>query len=307
MKHFYYFSKSKLKFVEIRNFRKKFLFLIMFFSIFFSFLIFSGYIIINEIINPNSQVADLKNENREMSAKFEELLSRYDDLNEGMSDLLQKSDDLRLQVNLPPLSNENIGTGGSYFEQITPSNSRDVSDLISRLDKVVENISVKVKLEENNYNEIENAFNYNEKLFDAIPAIIPCKGTFGSPFGMRLHPVLKIRRMHNGQDIICNTGTKVYASGGGKVEYTGWRGGLGYTVIIDHGFGYRTYYGHLSKILTKKGEKIKRGDLIALSGATGKLSTGQHLHYEVRHNGIALNPLNFMYDDVDLFEIVSNK
>ncbi len=306
MKHFYYFSKSKLKFVEIRNFRKKFLFLIGFFTIFFSFLIFSGYFIINEIINPNSQVTALKNENRELSNKFEELLSSFSTLNSELEKLKEKSDDLRLQANLPTLNN-NFGTGGSFFEEISPSNSRDVSELVSKLDNYVNDLSVRVKLESNNYSEIENAFKYNQKLYDALPAIKPCDGSYGDEFGMRLHPVLKIRRMHNGQDIICHTGTKIFVAGAGRVEFTGWRGGLGYTVIINHGFGYRTYYGHLSEILVKENQKLQRGDLLGLSGSTGKLSTGQHLHYEVRHNGIALNPRNFIYDDVDLFEIVTNE
>lgn len=284
------------------------MFLQLFFSILFSFLIFSGYFIINEIINPNQKVATLKNENRDLSNKFEDLLSRYQNLDSEINKLLGKSDELRLQVDLPLINNKNIGTGGRVFEEISPSNSRDISELISNLDKYVDNISVKIKLEENNYSEIENAFNYNQKLYDAIPAIKPVgKPNYGNRFGMRLHPVLKIRRMHNGQDIVCRTGTKVYATGKGKVEFAGWRGGLGYTVILDHGFGYRTYYGHLSKISVKVGKKVKRGDMLALSGATGTLSAGQHLHYEVRHNGIALNPRNFIYDDVELFEIVSNE
>jgi len=270
-------------------------------------MIFSGYFIINEIINPNQKVASLKNENRDLSNKFKGLLAKYEKLDTEMNDLLGKSDELRLQVDLPLINNKNIGTGGRVFDEISPSNSRDISELISRLDKFVDNISVKIKLEENNYSEIENAFNYNEKLYDAIPAIKPVDGNYGNRFGMRLHPVLKIRRMHNGQDIICPTGSKVYASGKGKIEFAGWRGGLGYTVIVDHGFGYRSYYGHLSKILIKEGNSVNRGDLVGLSGATGKLSAGQHLHYEVRHNGIALNPRNFIYDDVELFEIVSTE
>ena len=145
----------------------------------------------------------------------------------------------------------------------------------------------------------------NSALYDALPAIKPCTGYYGNKFGMRMHPILKIRRMHTGQDIVTNTGTKVYATGGGKVDFVGRRGSLGITVEIDHGFGYRTVYGHLSKIKVTKGQVVKRGDLIALSGSTGRLSTGPHLHYEVRHNGIAKNPRDFIFDEVDLFEIVS--
>jgi murein DD-endopeptidase MepM/ murein hydrolase activator NlpD len=141
-------------------------------------------------------------------------------------------------------------------------------------------------------------------MFESIPAIKPCSGTIANDFGMRLHPILKINRMHNGIDIITDSGTKVFASGSGRVDFVGWRGGLGFTVEIDHGFGYRTIYGHLESAKVKLNQLVKRGDMIALSGSSGSLVTGPHLHYEVRHDGIPLNPQNFIYDDVDLFEIV---
>ncbi|GBD91038.1 murein DD-endopeptidase MepM [bacterium BMS3Abin04] len=133
------------------------------------------------------------------------------------------------------------------------------------------------------------------------------KGRFGDRFGMRMHPILHIRRMHNGLDIIANIGTKVYAPGAGKVSFVGRKNGYGKVVEIDHGFGYVTLYAHLSKQFVKRGQRVKRGDLIALSGNSGRLTTGPHLHYEVRHDGIPLNPRNFMYDDIKLFDIVSNQ
>jgi murein DD-endopeptidase MepM/ murein hydrolase activator NlpD len=122
---------------------------------------------------------------------------------------------------------------------------------------------------------------------------------------MRRHPILKIKRMHNGLDFIAYYNTPVYAPGGGIVEYVGRRGGFGKMVVINHGFGYKTRYAHLNKYKVKKGQKVKRGDLIALSGNSG-LSTGPHLHYEIRHNGIALNPRNFIFDDIKIFEFAQN-
>ena len=90
------------------------------------------------------------------------------------------------------------------------------------------------------------------------------------------------------------------------IEFTGRKGGFGKTIIVNHGFGYKTLYAHLNKYKVKKGQKIKRGDLIGLTGSSGSLSTGPHLHYEVRHNGIALNPRNFIFDDVKIFELAQN-
>ena len=112
--------------------------------------------------------------------------------------------------------------------------------------------------------------------------------------------------MHHGLDFLSNIGDSVHAPGDGVVTFVGNRGGYGKVVRINHGFGYETLYAHLSKFKVKKGQKINRGDLIALSGSSGSLSTGPHLHYEVRHKGISLNPRNFIFEDVRLFDS-SNK
>jgi len=303
MKKFYYFSKSKLKFVEIRNFYKKFVFLVLFFSILTTFFVFGTFIVFNEFINPNSEVKKLRKVNSALTAKINNYAERFKSLEERVNNLSDKSHDLRLTANLETNSNE-YGIGGSVFKPIKSSNPSSLSNLIENMDAFVNNVSYKVKLEKNNYEEIEKAFKTNEKMYSSIPAIRPCTGTIANDFGVRLHPILKFRRMHNGLDIITDSGTKVYAPGGGVVEFVGWRGGFGLTIEIDHGFGYKTIYAHLEGTKVKQGQMINRGDLIALSGNSGSLSTGPHLHYEVRHNGIPLNPQNFIYDDVDLFEIV---
>ena len=144
-------------------------------------------------------------------------------------------------------------------------------------------------------------------MYKSIPAILPSNGPIGDRFGMRLHPILKIRRMHPGIDIVVNTGTDVFASGDGKVVKVGRRGGYGLTIEIDHGFGYTSLYAHLSEVKVKKGQTVKRGDLVALSGKSGSLATGPHLHYEVRHNGVLLNPRNFIFSDVRAFDLLTSK
>lgn len=306
MKKFYYFSKSKLKFVEIRNFYKKFVFLVLFFSVLISFFLFGSYLVFDGFINPDSEVKALKRTNSQLKEKFNALLEQYKNLDSRISTLNDQSKDLRLAVNLEPLdeNNEIYGIGGSVFEPIKDSSPGSLASFVNDIETFVNKVSLKVKLEKSNYEEIETTLNENEKLYSAIPAIKPCEGRITDDFGMRLHPVLKIRRMHNGIDIINDIGTKVYAPGSGVVEFVGRRGGLGLTLEINHGFGYKTIYGHLSQINVKQGQNVTRGDLVALSGNSGSLTVGPHLHYEVRHNGIPLNPRNFIYDDVELFEIV---
>lgn len=280
----------------------------MFFSIISSFLVFSGYFIVNEILNPDLEVKALQKKNRNLQAQLNELITKYHNFDTQLEALIAQSNDLRLRVNLEPLADEDrkFGIGGSVFEEYIPSNSIEFDNLLRGLNSYVDEINTKLQLEKNNYSEIETTLELNEKLFESIPAIIPTTGRVSDSYGMRMHPILKIRRMHPGLDIVANIGTPVYAPGGGVVTFSGRRGGYGLTLEIDHGFGYQTVYAHLSSINVKKGQKLKRGDLIAETGNSGKLSTGPHLHYEVRHNGIALNPSNFMYDDVDLFEVVSN-
>lgn len=306
MKKFYYFSKSKLKFVEIQNFYKKFVFLVIFFSVLISFFLFGTYFVFNEFVNPDSEIRTLKKTNKELKEKLKQMVEKYQALDERISKLTEMSHDLRLAANLEPITNESeiFGTGGSAFTPLMSNNSSDVTDFIDKLDSYINKISFRVKLEKNNYSEISQKLKENQKLYESIPAIKPCEGTIADDFGMRMHPILKIRRMHNGIDIITDVGTDVHAPGSGVVDFVGNRSGFGLTLEIDHGFGYRTIYAHLSSVKVKQGQKVNRGDIIAKTGNSGFLTTGPHLHYEVRHEGIALNPINFIYDDVQLFDIV---
>ena len=119
---------------------------------------------------------------------------------------------------------------------------------------------------------------------------------------MRIHPVLNILRMHDGIDIIAEVVTSVFATGKGTVDFIGIKGGYGLCVEINHGFGYTTLYGHLSSVNVILGQKVLRGTVIARSGNSG-LSSGPHLHYEVTHDGIKLDPYGFFFDDMNIFTL----
>lgn len=306
MKKYYYFSKNNLKFVEIKNYYRKITVLLFLLSLLTSFVVFGVYFVINETLNPNSMVKSLRSENISLKVKLESALSEFQTVNDNLDSISIINNDLRLATNLEPIYDDqrDIGIGGSIFEDVDPANSDEMQSVISSLQASIDHAKMKIEFEKNNYNEIETALTENQKLYDAIPAIKPCEGNYGDRFGIRFHPILKIKRMHNGVDMLSNIGTPVYAPGGGKVEFVGRKGGFGKTIIVNHGFGYKTLYGHLSKYKVKKGQRIKRGDLIALTGSSGKLSTGPHLHYEIKHNGIALNPRNFIFDDVNIFDLV---
>jgi murein DD-endopeptidase MepM/ murein hydrolase activator NlpD len=140
---------------------------------------------------------------------------------------------------------------------------------------------------------------------DHFPGISPVsvKFSLGDGYKFRaIHPVLGTPRMHNGQDFEVPYGTEVYATGDGSVIESGWNsGGFGNCIVIDHGYGFQTVYGHLSDIKVVKGMNVKRGDLIGISGSTG-LSSGPHLHYQVEQFGEHKNPINFFNNDVNVGE-----
>ena len=122
---------------------------------------------------------------------------------------------------------------------------------------------------------------------------VPGASRITSEFGYRVHPILKTKKMHTGIDIACPTGTKVVASNAGRVIMSGWNDSYGYVVVVDHGGGRTTLYAHNSSLLVSEGEIVMRGQQIAKSGSTG-MSTGPHLHYEVRINGEYKNPREYL-------------
>jgi murein DD-endopeptidase MepM/ murein hydrolase activator NlpD len=156
-------------------------------------------------------------------------------------------------------------------------------------------------VQSNSYDELTELIKTNEERIKHIPAIMPLaqkqmKG-LSSGYGLRLHPILGYLRPHTGVDLNANTGTPIYATGDGVVARADWQGGYGYAVVIDHGFGYKTLYGHCSEMLVRPGQKVVRGQKIALVGSTG-LSGGPHVHYEVMVNDQYDNPAKYFILDL---------
>lgn len=131
------------------------------------------------------------------------------------------------------------------------------------------------------------------RLNNQLPIMIPCDGRYTSPYGMRVHPIKGVEKMHTGIDIAAPHGTEIFSANGGIVTFAGWRNGYGNTVEIDHGFGYVTRYAHASKLLVATGDTVTRGALIARVGATGS-ATGAHLHYEILVDGEQVDPSGFL-------------
>jgi murein DD-endopeptidase MepM/ murein hydrolase activator NlpD len=304
MKKLFYFSKSRLQYVEIRNFKSK---LTVFFSLLFFVVIasgFGGYFILSSVFSSNKLFKHADSENTILREKLDGIAHNYFKINNELDSLVKVNNDLRIAANLPPISDEEkrVGVGGGYFD-----NNIDFSkDLNSRLKIAliyIEEISRKIEFEKTKYAEISNKMMENKQLFESIPAFKPCEGTLSEHgFGMRVHPVLNILKMHEGIDIITEVGTSVCAPGKGIIDFIGNKGGYGLCVEINHGFGYTTLYGHLSSVNVQLGQKVLRGTVIAKTGNSG-LSSGPHLHYEVTHDGVKLDPVGFFFDDLNIFAL----
>jgi len=176
-------------------------------------------------------------------------------------------------------------------------------DIILKLHTAVDRLRRKVYIESKSQDEVVQLAENKEKLFAAIPAIQPVANkeliALASGFGMRIHPVYKVKKMHTGVDFAAAIGTPIYATADGLVDLVEVNfSGYGKSIGIDHGFGYRTRYAHMHGFAVRQGQRVKRGELIGYVGDTG-LSTAPHLHYEVFINGVHVNPIHYFFNDLN--------
>jgi murein DD-endopeptidase MepM/ murein hydrolase activator NlpD len=157
----------------------------------------------------------------------------------------------------------------------------------------VDSAELHAGLQKQSFEKLLQKLNAKRSLLAATPSIRPLDGWKTSGFGYRISPFTNRKELHKGLDIAAPKGRPIIAPADGRVTYAGRNGSYGYMVAIKHGYGIVTRYGHLSKMLKKKGEKVERGEVIALVGSTGR-STGPHLHYEVRLNGVPVNPEKYI-------------
>ncbi len=166
---------------------------------------------------------------------------------------------------------------------------------IQRVHWEMEELQMLAEIQERNAYKVERFFDSQRSLLASTPTIWPVRGWITSSFGKRISPFTGMLQMHEGLDIAARPGIQVKASADGVVIYSGWKSDFGKLVTIDHGYGYRTRYGHLSKIYVKNGQRVKRGDTLGAVGSTGR-STGPHLHYEVKVRGLPVNPKTYLLD-----------
>ena len=249
-------------------------------------------------------VEELENENSQILAQYRILSKRLDDAPLVLQEIQQRDDNLyRVMLDAEPISADvrNAGYGGTnrYDELLKMDNSELLVETTQKIDLLEKQLYMQIK----SFDEIVTLDKDSKIRLRHTPAIQPIANRdlkrTASGYGYRIDPVYNVRTFHKGMDFSCDKKTPVYATADGVIESAKWMSGYGYTVVIDHGYGYKTLYAHLldKKFLVKKGQKVVRGEQIALSGNSGK-STGPHLHYEVRLKGKVVNPVNYYFMDL---------
>lgn len=248
----------------------------------------------------------LQRENQELLSQYELLLKDLEKVENVLADLQQRDDNIyRVIFETDPIPStiRKAGFGGTnkYSQLERMSNSALVVEAARKLDI----LSKEAYIQSKSFDEVMKLALNKEDMLASIPAIQPITNKdlkrTASGWGYRIHPIYKVRKMHWGMDFTAPVGTPVYATGNGKVvEIAGSVPGyteFGEYVKIDHGYGYETVYGHLSKYNVKPGQEVKRGDIIGFVGNTGA-STAPHLHYEVHKDGQRVNPALYYFKDL---------
>lgn len=244
----------------------------------------------------------LRREINEYAKQMRDLEEKVEQLSGSLATLEKRDEDVYREIFEAPLppSLRTTGIGGSqrYSELKNLSYGKRLQELHKKLDA----LNRKSDVQSGSYDELITLAKRKSDMMASLPAIQPVSNKdlrrIASGFGFRIDPIYKTRKMHTGMDFTAPTGTNVYASGDGVVESVQVkRWGYGKHIVINHGYGYRTLYAHLSAFKVRPGQRVKRGQIIGLVGNTGK-STAPHLHYEVIKGKQKLNPANFYYNDI---------
>lgn len=239
------------------------------------------------------KAAELQVENDYLREKVERIHNDLGVVTEKVRKLAAKEDRLRQMFGLAEIPDgvRKLGVGGVEVPSIghIPDYQRQIMDAelnLAQLHRMVE-------LETETWGDAENSLLDRKKRLQHTPSLMPTDGWISRGMGYKNDPFTGERAYHSGIDVACNSGTPIIAPADGKVEYAGWKEGLGIMVKIDHGYGYATIFGHMRRNVVRTGEHVRRGDKIGEVGSTGH-STGPHLHYEVWKNGRAQNPMLYI-------------
>ncbi|HEX3025402.1 MAG TPA: M23 family metallopeptidase [Chitinophagaceae bacterium] len=245
----------------------------------------------------------LRQENDAMRESYSVFQERIKQLELQMSELENRDNSVYRSIfEAAPVPDSARIKDSEVKKEVTLVQSMSEDELVRSMGNQLNNLSLRVAYQSKSFDEIGDMVKHKEKLLLAIPAIQPVSNKnltrIASGFGNRIDPIYKVRRFHAGLDFTAPVGTPIYATADGTVKEAGYNsGGFGNDVVINHGYGYQTLYGHMYRVKSKVGQTVKRGEVIGYVGSTGK-STGAHCHYEVHKNGVPVDPIYYFYNDL---------
>jgi murein DD-endopeptidase MepM/ murein hydrolase activator NlpD len=245
--------------------------------------------------------ARLLEENRQKEAQLVALTNKIDKINSKMIELIEFDNKLKIMADLEPGEDNAkfLGVGGPDLSLMDPDQSVENAHktLVRLMHQSIDSLDTAISVETEEKHELYQFLENQKSILACTPSIWPAKGWPNDGFGYRKSPFTGKKEFHQGLDISARKGSPVIAPADGFVSFAGHSSSFGNYITISHGYGYKTRYGHLSKILVKKGQAVKRGEQIALIGSTGR-STGPHLHYEVHRNNVPVDPKIYILDSL---------
>ncbi|MFN4082232.1 MAG: peptidoglycan DD-metalloendopeptidase family protein [Bacteroidia bacterium] len=294
----YFYNPHKLDFEKVRTSVTS---IVLRIFGFLSASVVAGAILVvalyNFIDSPKERI--LKRENEVYKQQLKTLEQRLNQLNKVMAELQDRDANIyRAIFEADPIDiNIRKGAFGGTYDYTSTENNEDLLALAKKVDE----LSAQVYIQSKSFDELNKLAENKSEFLACIPAIQPISNKdlkrVASGYGYRIHPVFKTHKFHSGIDFTAPVGTPIYSTGNGTVVTAENGAGYGNHVVVNHGFGYQSLYGHMSKIKVRQGQKVKRGELLGYVGSSG-ISTAPHVHYEVVKNGNKINPINYFFNDL---------
>lgn len=259
-------------------------------------------LLLSEAIDTPSERA-LKAENEQLQQQYSIISRRIDEMDDALLEIRNRDNNIyRIIFEAEPMPDEMSRAGAGGGNRYRHLEGTASSELVIETTRKLDALAGRCYVESKSLEAVAQLAAHKRQFLASVPSISPIADRdfkrFASGFGYRVHPIYKTRKMHTGVDLSATTGTPVFATGSGRVTHAGpSAGGYGIMVELDHGFGYKSLYAHLSKTALKKGQKVRRGQEVGQVGNTGR-SVAPHLHYEVRYNNQPVDPVNYYFNDL---------
>lgn len=298
----YYYNTHTLRYEKlITPLRVKLLRVFGFLAAAFVTAVLIAFVAFRFIGSPYERV--LRQQNNELKDELQHLSERIKAVDQHMAVLEKRDNEVYRSIfEAQPIPDSLRILQMEKAQEIAKVEGLPESKLIYAIDTTIRKLRARIEAQKRSYEEVLKLISNKEQLLAATPAIQPVSNKdlnrIASGFGYRIDPVYKTIKLHAGLDFAAPQGTPIYATADGAVKIAGFSdGGYGNHVVINHGYGYETVYGHMVRIKARSGQRIKRGEIIGYVGSTGK-STGPHCHYEVHKNGQKVDPVYFFYNDL---------